>query len=101
VARDPERGPKPLSWSLDRLAAGVKRVDLVGYAAVEAAWPSVSSARASGATPVRLARDELVVVVASGAHAARARRDASAMLRELSEQMEGAPDTLRVTVRAG
>ena len=70
--------------SLHQLAARVRRVDLLGFAGVEAAWPAVASAAASGRGPVRLANRELVVAVPSGAHAARARRDAAAMLAELA-----------------
>ncbi|HLK44376.1 MAG TPA: DciA family protein, partial [Acidimicrobiales bacterium] len=68
-------------------------------AAVEAVWSEVPSATASGATPARLCDGELVVSVPSGAHAARARRDAAAMLRELAAVVEGPPTRLRVTVR--
>jgi len=98
VAREPS-GPRPLSWSLSQVAARVKRLDLVGFAAVEAAWPSVDAARASVASPLRLANGELVVAVPSGAHAARARRDAAAMLAELAVVLADAPTTIRVAVR--
>jgi hypothetical protein len=93
-------GPRPLAWSLRTLAARVTRVDLLGFAAVEAVWPQVTAAVASGAVPVRLTRDELVVGVVSGAHAARARRDAAAMLAELTALLERPPRTVRVAVRA-
>ena len=97
---DDDHGPRPLSESLRRLASRVRRVDLLGFAGVEAAWPSVTSARASGATPLRLTGDELTVTVASGAHAARARRDAPSMLAELAQQLDAPPSTMRVTVRS-
>lgn len=92
-------GPRPLGDSLRRLAGRVKRVDLVGFAAVEAAWPAVCSSLASGAVPLRLAHGELTVVVPSGAHAARARRDATAMLDELAAVLGEPPRALRVTVQ--
>jgi hypothetical protein len=76
-------------------------VDLVGFAGVEAAWPSVPSARASGAVPRRLAGDELTVEVASGAHASRARRDAAEILRELAALLAAPPRSLRVVVGRG
>jgi len=97
-------GPRPLSWSLRRIASQVARVDLVGFATVEAAWPSVGSARASRARPQRLAGTELVVAVPSGAHAARAKLDAAAILDELHVALvgaSGAPTTLRVVVAPG
>jgi Dna[CI] antecedent, DciA len=97
--RHDDDGPRPLGDSLRRLAGRVKRVDLVGFAAVEAAWPTVRSSLASGAVPLRLAHGELTVVVASGAHAARARRDAPAMLDELAEALGEPPRVLRVTVQ--
>lgn len=97
-SRDPG-GPKPLAWSLTRIAKGVRRVDLTGFAAVEAAWPQVRAAGASGARPVRLAKGELVVGVPSGAHAARARRDASVMLEELATVLPEPPSSIRVVVR--
>ena len=77
----------------------MKRVDLVGFAAVEAAWPAVRSSLASGAVPLRLADGELTVVVVSGAHAARARRDAPAMLDELAAALGKPLRALRVTVQ--
>jgi Dna[CI] antecedent, DciA len=92
-------GPRHVSWSLRQLASRVRRVDLVGFGAVESAWPSVGSATASGAVPVRLANGELTVAVASGAHAARARRDAAAMLAELGTLLEVPPTSVRVAVR--
>ena len=61
MARDDDPGPRPLSWSLRLLAARVERVDLVGFAAVEAAWGEVCAASASCATPVRLSNGELTV----------------------------------------
>jgi hypothetical protein len=97
----PDDGPRPLAWSLRQLAARVRRVDLVGFAGVESAWPSVDAARASGATPVRLREGELTVAVESGAHAARARRDAAAILDALRDALQDAPTSLRVTVRRG
>jgi hypothetical protein len=99
MARDAERGPRPLADSLHRLAARVRRVDLLGFAGVEAVWPSVTAAEASQAVPVRLSNDELVVAVTSGAHAARARRDAGAMLAELAALLTDPPRAIRVTVR--
>lgn len=76
------------------------RVDLVGFAAVEAVWPRVRAARPSRAHPQRLAGTELVVAVPSGAHAARARLDAASMLDELSAALGTAepPTALRVVV---
>lgn len=91
--------PRPLSWSLGRIASRVRRVDLVGFGAVQAAWDHVGAASASEALPVRLADGELVVSVPSGAHAARARRDSEAMLSELAILMSDPPSSLRVTVR--
>jgi hypothetical protein len=88
-----------VSWSLRQLAGRVRRVDLVGFAAVEAAWLRVRSATPSGAVPLRLAHGELTIAVTSGAHAARARRDASAMLAELASVLAEPPSTLRVVVR--
>lgn len=99
MARERDDGPRPLSDSLRRLAARVTRVDLVGFAGVEAIWPSVRSATASEAVPLRLSRDELTVAVPSGAHATRARRDAPAILAELAALLVAPPTTLRVTVR--
>ena len=101
MARDDDPGPRPLSWSLRLLAARVERVDLVGFAAVEAAWGVVCAASASCATPVRLSNGELTVAVPSGAHAARARRDAAAMLAELAAAIADPPRGIRVTVRPG
>lgn len=95
--RDP--GPRPLSWSLTQVASRIKRLDLVGFAAIEAAWEAVEAAVASGATPTRLANGELVVAVESGAHAARARRDAPAILAELAQVLADPPASLRVVVR--
>lgn len=92
-------GPKPLAWSLQRLARTVRRVDLTGFAAVEAAWPEVGAAVASGARPVRVANGELVVGVATGSHAARARRDADRMLEQLRDAVDDAPTSIRVVVR--
>jgi hypothetical protein len=92
-------GPRPLAWSLNRLARAVKRVDLTGFAEVEASWEHVLAASASGARPVRLSGGELVVGVVSGAHAARARRDAAAMLEQLRTALEHAPTSIRVVVR--
>lgn len=92
-------GPRPLAWSLAQVAARVKRLDLVGFAAVEAAWDSVGAAVASGARPVRLANGELVVAVDTGAHTSRARRDAGAILAELAAVLSDPPTSLRVTVR--
>ncbi len=97
--RGDEGGPKPLAWSLTRIAKGVRRVDLTGFAAVEGAWPRVLSAAASGARPLRLAKGELLVGVSSGAHAARARRDASVMLEELATLLGEPPAAIRVVVR--
>lgn len=80
------------------------RVDLVGFAAVESAWPRVASAHASHARPQRLAGTELVVAVPSGTHAARAKLDAAAILDELHVALggaPGAPTTLRVVVAPG
>lgn len=77
----------------------MRRVDLLGYAAIEAAWGSVEAAVASGATPVSLRDGELVVGVATGAHAARARLDAPLILAELAALVEDAPRSLRVVVR--
>ena len=74
-------------------------MDLSGFAAVEAAWPQVRAASASGAQPLRLAKGELVVGVVSGAHAARARRDASVMLEELASVLHEPPTAIRVVVR--
>jgi predicted nucleic acid-binding Zn ribbon protein len=99
VPRDSD-GPRPLSESLHRLAAKVVRVDLVGFAGVEAAWSSVTSARASEAVPVRLSDGGLTVAVPSGAHAARARRDAQSMLAELAAALAEPPARLRVVVQA-
>jgi DNA-binding IclR family transcriptional regulator len=94
-----DQGPRPISWSLDQLARRVRRVDLKGFAAIEAVWPELDAPRRSGAVPVRLAGGELVVAVASGAHATRARRDAAALLAELAARVGDAPSRLRVTVR--
>lgn len=94
-----DSGPRPLSWSFRRLASRVARVDVLGLAAIEAVWSKVPSATPSGATPARLADGELVVSVPTGAHAARARRDAAAMLAELAAVVEVSPTRLRVTVR--
>jgi hypothetical protein len=99
--RADDEGPRPLAWSLRRLAKAVKRVDLTGFGAVEAVWDEVPAAAASGAAPLRLAGGELVVSVASGAHASRARRDAAEMLAQLASKLEVAPRTLRVVVRSG
>jgi predicted nucleic acid-binding Zn ribbon protein len=99
VPRDGD-GPRPLSESLHRLASKVVRVDLVGFAGVEAAWPQVRSADASEAAPVRLNDGELTVAVPSGAHAARARRDAPAMLAELAAALADPPARVQVVVRA-
>lgn len=99
MARDRDDGPRPLSESLRALASRVLRVDLVGFAGVEAAWSSVRSASASEAVPVRLRDGELTVAVPSGAHAARARRDAPAMLAELAGQLADPPSRLRVAVQ--
>jgi hypothetical protein len=99
VTRDEGGGPRPLGDSLRKLASRVARVDLVGFASVESAWPSVTAAAASGAVPVRLAHAELTVEVRSGAHAARARRDAPAMLAELAALLTEPPTALRVVVR--
>jgi hypothetical protein len=90
-----------VSWSLGKLAGRVKRVDLVGFAGVEAAWPQVPSAVPSQATPLRLARGELTVAVPSGAHAARARRDTTVILAELASVLDDPPTSLRVAVRGG
>jgi len=98
VRRDND-GPRPLGESLRRLAGRVKRVDLVGFAAVEAAWPAVPSSVASGAVPLRLVHGELTVTVSSGAHAARARRDAHAMLDELAASLGEPPRVVRVIVQ--
>ncbi len=38
MARERDDGPRPLSDSLRRLASQVARVDLLGFAGVEAAW---------------------------------------------------------------
>jgi len=92
-------GPKPLAWSLDKVAQRVKRVDLVGLAAVESVWGAIESARRSEAAPVKLSDSELVVAVPSGAHAARARRDAAAILAELGTALAEPPRSLRVVVR--
>jgi hypothetical protein len=97
--RPDDEGPRPLAWSLNRLARAVKRVDLVGFAALEAAWANVSAAKASGARPVRLSGGELLVGVATGAHAARARRDAGEMLEQLRGALDAAPTSIRVVVR--
>jgi len=75
------------------------RVDLVGFAGVELVWPSVTAAGASEAVPLRLSGAELTVMVPSGAHAARARRDASAMLAELAALLAEPPTALRVMVK--
>ncbi|HEV3212776.1 MAG TPA: hypothetical protein VGZ03_05195 [Acidimicrobiales bacterium] len=101
MSDEDDRGPRPLSDSLRRLAARVVRVDLVGFAGVEAVWGSVTAAVASGAVPLRLSDGALTVVVATGAHATRARRDAAAMLAQLGELLDRAPTTLQVTVRPG
>ncbi|HEY8081173.1 MAG TPA: DciA family protein [Acidimicrobiales bacterium] len=98
MEREPP-GPRPLAWSLSQVASRVKRLDLVGFAAVEAAWSAVGSATASGAQPMRLAGGELTVAVVSGAHASRARRDTSAMLVELAAAMAEPPTSVRVVVR--
>lgn len=95
-----ESGPKPLAWSLTRIAKAVHRVDLAGFAAVEAAWDQVPAAAPSGARPLRLANGELLVGVASGAHAARARRDVPAMLEQLAGALAEPPVAIRVVVRA-
>jgi hypothetical protein len=92
-------GPRPLEWSLRRLARSVKRVDLVGFGAVESAWDTVTASSASGARPLRLVGGELLVGVATGAHASRARRDAAAMLDQLAEAMSSPPTSIRVVVR--
>lgn len=100
VARESD-GPRPLSWSLRRIASRVSRVDLVGFASVEGVWPSIESARPSRARPQRLVGTELVVAVPSGAHAARAKLDAAAILQELGAALGGGPDApsaLRVVV---
>jgi hypothetical protein len=76
-------------------------VDLTGFVAVEEAWPKVPAASASGARPLRLANGELLVWVASGAHAARARRDAPVMLDELAAVLREPPASIRVVVRDG
>lgn len=99
MARDRADGPRPLSESLRTLASRVQRVDLVGFAGIEAAWPSVPSASASAALPVRLSDGELTVAVPSGAHAARARRDAAAMLTELAGSLAEPPTRLHVVVQ--
>jgi hypothetical protein len=74
-------------------------VDLAGFAGVEAAWPSVRSADASEAIPVRVSDGELTVAVPSGAHAARARRDAPEMLAELARHLDEPPTRLHVAVQ--
>lgn len=99
MARDASReGPRPLADSLHTLASRVLRVDLVGFAGVEAAWPSIHSALAVDALPVRVRDGELTVSVPTGAHAARARRDASAILDELAALVAAPPTRLRVIV---
>jgi hypothetical protein len=102
VTSEKGRGPRPLSWSLRRIASEVSRVDLVGFAAVEGVWPGIESARASRARPQRLAGLELVVAVPSGMHAARAKLDAAAILDELGAALgcgtASAPTSLRVVV---
>jgi hypothetical protein len=101
VARDAEPpGPRPLADSLRTLASRVVRVDLVGFAGVEAAWPSMQSVRAIEAVPVRVSDGELCVAVPTGAHAARARRDAAAILDELATLVTTPPTRLRVVVQA-
>jgi predicted nucleic acid-binding Zn ribbon protein len=97
--REDRKGPRPLADSLHTLASKVVRVDLVGFAGVEAAWPSVPAASASCAVPIRLSDGQLTVAVPSGAHAARARRDAAAMLVELAVQLGAPPTRLRVIVQ--
>ena len=60
--------------------------------------------RPARARPQRLAGTELVVAVPSGAHAARAKLDAAAILDELHVALggaPGAPTTLRVVVAPG
>lgn len=99
MARERPDGPRPIAASLRQLAARIRRVDLVGYAAVEAAWPAIDAARASGAVPQRYVDGELTVAVDDGARASRARRDAAAMLDQLRAQMADPPTRLRVTVR--
>jgi hypothetical protein len=94
-----DAGPRPLHWSLRQVAARVRRVDLVGLGAIESIWPSLDAARRCEAVPVKVIERELTVAVPTGAHAARARRDATAILEELSTLVSDAPATLRVIVR--
>ncbi len=82
------------------MARSIKRVDVAGFGPIEEAWPRVEAAMASGATPLRLEDDVLVVAVRSGPHAARARRDAEAILLELAGVLATPPASLRVVVRA-
>lgn len=100
MPRREDAGPRPLSWSLDRVARSIRRVDVAGFGPIEEAWSSVRAAEASGAIPVRLERGVLVVAVASGAHAVRARRDAAEMLAQLSALVAEPPASVRVVVRS-
>jgi hypothetical protein len=98
VAREDERGPRHVSWSLSRIASKVTRVDLTGFAAVEAVWVEVAAAVASSSVPTRVAGGVLTVRVPSGAHAARAKLDAPRMLGELAALVRDPPRQLRVVV---
>jgi predicted nucleic acid-binding Zn ribbon protein len=99
VAREDSRGPRPLSSSLNQLAGRIRRFDLVGFAAIEAAWPRVESAKASEAAPLGCTDGVLAVSVPSGAHAARARRDTSRILEELAALVGDPPSSIRISVR--
>lgn len=100
MARDASReGPRPLADSLHTIASRVLRVDLVGFAGVEAAWPQLRSVLAVDAVPVRMSDGQLTVSVPTGAHAARARRDASTILDELAALVVAPPTRLRVIVQ--
>jgi predicted nucleic acid-binding Zn ribbon protein len=99
VAREDSKGPRPLASSLSQLAGRIRKFDLVGFAAIEAAWPRVEAAKASEAAPLTCSDGVLAISVPSGAHAARARRDSQRMLEELAALVADAPTSIRISVR--
>jgi len=94
-------GPLPLGTSLEQVAGRFQRVDLVGMAAVHAAWPDiVDEPLASHAEPFKITGSTLVVTVDRPLWTTQVRLMSPVILERLAEHGVDGLSVIEAVVRA-
>lgn len=95
-----DRGPRPLSESLDALTRGLTEADLDAVAGVFGRWKEIAGPTiAAHVRPLRLTGEVLVVAVDHPAWATQVRSVSRSLLARVGESTGTEPGRLEVVVR--